>query len=143
MVALPALYAGLLMGSLRSAHQDGLAGFSGEVRSQDGLAALWWGRSAASALPSWSRGGVEPWPTSSGDLLVFTHEDRVEVSLLPDPASPRQCLRLLSEFSEQQTLLDKIQGWVSINGRPAKGDPATACGNGGIMALVAKLPVEE
>lgn len=144
LVLLPALYAGLLAGSLRGGiERENISGFSGGVRSQDGLAALWWGKQAAMDLPSWSRGGVEPWPTLSGDLMVFTREDHVEVSLASDRASPRECMRLLSEFSEQKSLLETIGGWVSIDGARVSGNPETACSKGGIMALVTRLPAEE
>ena len=144
LVALPAIYAGMLAGSLRHLDRhDAMANFAGGVRSQDGLAALWWGKQAALDLPSWSRGGVEPWPTMSGDLLVSTHEDHVEVSLAAERASPRECLRLLSDFTEQKSLLETVDGWVSIDGSRFKGDPETACRNGGIMALMAKLPAED
>lgn len=144
LVLLPALYAGLLVGSLRDGvGRDNLSGIADGVRSQDGIAALWWGKQAALDLPSWSRGGVEPWPTMSGDLMVFTHEDYVEVSLASDRSSPRECLRLLSEFSEQKSLLETVGGWVSIDGNRVSGNPETACSKGGIMALVARLPAEE
>jgi hypothetical protein len=145
LVALPALYGGLVVGGLRNgAGNTQEVPMADAVRVQDGLAALWWGRQAATELPSWARGGMEFWPTASGDMAVETTQTHVSVTLL-DAASPRECQRLVGDLSEQKKTLNTIGGWLSINGKKvADGDGILrACGNGGIVSLSASLPKHE
>lgn len=145
MVALPAVYGGVLLGGLRAGDRlPSLPELSGAMRAQDGLAALWWGKQAAMDLPRWSRGGRELWPTLAGDMVVSTHEDKVVVDLFSSPASPRQCERMLSDLSSQNSVISSMQSWVLVNGKPWRSgaDANKICENGGVLRLVSKLPLE-
>lgn len=141
-VALPALYGGLVVGGLRGEGPGAYdVAMQDSVRIQDGLAALWWGRQAATDLPSWTRGGMEMWPTAAGEILVQTTQDQVNVVLMKE-ATSRECQRLVGDVSEQREALRSVKGWVSINGREveAKGDLSQVCRHGGMITLSAELP---
>ena len=146
LVALPALYGGLVVGGLRNSGNNGSDSIpmAEAVRVQDGLAALWWGRQAATELPPWSRGGVEMWPTLSGEMLVETTKNQVSVVLLEE-ATSRECQRLVGDMSEQKTTLKTIGGWLSVNGKKVQegGSLMQACGGGGIVSLSAPIPSHE
>ena len=146
LVALPALYGGLVVGGLRngSGNRSEPIPMAEAVRVQDGLAALWWGRQAATELPPWSRGGVEMWPTISGEMLVETTKNQVSVVLLEE-ATSRECQRLVGDMSEQKTTLKTIGGWLSVNGKKVVegGSLMQACRDGGIVSLSASIPSHE
>lgn len=142
LVALPALYGGLIIGGLREPDQD-YPKPSQNIRVQDGLAALWWGKSAAADLPEWSRGGAEVWPTINGDMIVKTGSNQIEV-ILAAKASNRECQRLVSDLSIQQPALSNIGGWMSVNGKrvSSKDSLLKVCGDDAIVSLSASLPPE-
>lgn len=143
LVALPALYGGLIIGGLRQPDQEPYPSPSQNVRVQDGLAALWWGKSAATDLPAWSRGGSEIWPTINGDMLVKTGSDQVDV-VLASKASNRECQRLVSDLSVQQPALSNIGGWMSVNGKRVSSNDSLlkVCNDGAMVSLSASLPSE-
>lgn len=144
LVILPALYAGWITGALRTIDRQGPSGYvvdRSAVRLQDGLAALWWSREAAADLPSWTRGGIETWPTAGGDLLVATQPGMVEVVLAQD-ASVRECHRLVNELDEQQGVLARMKGQLHVNGALAKhsAQRESLCEQGGFIVLSSALP---
>lgn len=143
LVALPALYGGLIIGGLREPAQEVSPTPSQNIRVQDGLAALWWGKHAADDLPAWSRGGSEIWPTVHGDMLVKTRNDQVEVVLV-HKASNRECQRLVGDLSVQQPALSDIGGWMSVNGKKvsSRDNLLKVCNDGAIVSLSASLSPE-
>ena len=145
-VAIPALYAGVIMGDLRanftithplpdgfvSQHEDRV------LRAQAVLAALWWGEQSALALPKWSRGGREKWPTLAGNLFVQTNQNDVRVNLPSSSESVRECRRLLYDLASQSELFKKMGGEVLLNGRHVSLD-ASSCQKGDTLVLIAPI----